>query len=170
MALWTKVLIPVFFLGGIVGMYALHRENQALREEILRMEHLLAEKPIELADVMAHFQRFTEKLYWSATAQNWDLAAFYLHELEEASEMAEKARITDEGFPISEMLHNTLAPQWKPLYQTLQDRNKEAFLREYQILLSSCNSCHRSTQKPYIRVQMPQVNPYSSQTFISPAP
>ena len=48
------------------------------------------EPPVEIADIMAAFQRHANKLYFAGQSANWKLADFYIEEIEEAAKAFSK--------------------------------------------------------------------------------
>jgi amino acid permease len=64
-------VMAVTFLGG-TAFY------------IVSVEQRLAHS-FRMVDVMADYQRFADKLYFSGTAENWELAGWYLWKLRKAS-------------------------------------------------------------------------------------
>lgn len=163
----SKWSIGIFLLvlGGSLSLYALHRENQSLRQEVEKLSHLVEERPIELATFMAGYERFIQKLYAAGTAQNWELAAFYYEELEETAEQLEKLRITDDGIPVSAMMRLNLIEPLETLEKAIEKKDRDAFIQALGTVVSHCNSCHAAVGKAYIRFSLPQPNHPPRQLF-----
>lgn len=126
------------------------------------------EEEIELAEYMAHFQRYAEKLYWSGKAENPKLAYFYLHELEETAEKIIEAKVTEDRHDISKYTKQFLLPALK------QFRNNQKLTDElpypifepaYVNLVNACNNCHLASDHGFIKIQAPTQNSFSNQVF-----
>jgi hypothetical protein len=57
-----------------------------LRHHLDQQTEALLEPEVELAVYMQQLHHYAQKLHWSGTAGNQQLASFYLHELEETEE------------------------------------------------------------------------------------
>ncbi len=122
-------------------------------------------EPYEVAVAMGRLQRFAEKLYFSGTAENWPLADFYLHEIEETSDEVIRAGAMDEGVAVSAYMRTMFPPALAEMKKALQTRQVEPFNRAYEGLLLSCNACHQSTGHGYVRLKAPAAPSYPSQEF-----
>lgn len=155
----------LLIIGGGLGLYALHRENQALHAEVERLSYLIAERPIELATFMATYEHFLDKLYRAGQARNWDLAAFYHHELEETAEQLEKLNLSDDGVPVSAMMRPNLIEPLEALEKAIAQKNPEAFYTALSKVVTQCNSCHAAAGKPYLRFSLPTAQAAPQQNF-----
>lgn len=120
---------------------------------------------IELAVYMTRLQRYLEKAYWSANANNTALHEFYIHEMEETMEQVQEAGLVEDGVNIS---YNMLQFGIKSL-ETYEARVKEDGIASvpdhFQNLINGCNGCHLTSKKGFIQIQVPTVNQYNSQKF-----
>ncbi|GIV22787.1 MAG: hypothetical protein N3A68_08190 [Bacteroidia bacterium] len=146
----------MLFLGALVGVYALHRENQALHAEVERLSHLVSERPVELSTFMTTYERFLTKLSLAGQAQNWPLAEFYHEELEETAEQLEKLNLTDDGIPVSTMMRPNLIEPLEAVKKAIEEKNPTAFDQSFKAVVQSCNNCHKAAGKPYIQFRMPE--------------
>lgn len=153
---WSMGLSIALLLIGGLGLFALHRENQLLQDEVQRLSHLIEERPVELATFMASYERFLNKLHQAGTAQNWELAAFYHEELEETAEQLEKLNISDDGVPVSAMMRPNLIEPLEAVEKAIQARDKAAFHAALKEVVAHCNSCHAAAGKPYLRFALPE--------------
>lgn len=155
----------VLFVGALAGVYALHRENQALHAEVERLSHLVSERPIELSTFMATYERFLTKLALAGQAQNWPLAEFYHEELEETAEQLEKLNITDDGIPVSTMMRPNLIEPLEAVKKAIEAQDPKAFEQSFKVVVQSCNTCHKAAGKPYIQFRMPESTHPPQQVF-----
>lgn len=153
---WVLWAAGLGLIGGAYTLYAVHRQNQLLETEVKKLEHLLEERPLELATFMASYERFLTKLHAAGQAQNWDLAAFYHEELEETAEQLEKLDLTDDGVPVSQMMRPNLLEPLEAVEKAIHRRDAQAFQENFRLLVGHCNSCHVAAGKPYIQFSLPE--------------
>jgi hypothetical protein len=170
-------LNAVGMTGGIatavflyVKVARLQEETQALKISLnkaqAQAQPAAAPEPIELADVMAKLQRHANKLYFSGARENWELAAFYVEEIEETVEEIEKKQNVMHGqINVSGLMPALLQPEIEKLEACLKRKDLSAFREQYQALMASCNSCHQAAGKPYIVIAEPHNPAYDNQRF-----
>lgn len=120
---------------------------------------------VELAVLMGHLQRFADKLHFSGANQNWQLASFYIEEIEEAGEEIEKAKITEDGKDVSALMGQMLLPQLKAVEKAVEEKSLPKFQEAYQMMVKSCNDCHTATDHAFIRITVPTEPTYRNQDF-----
>lgn len=121
---------------------------------------------IELAVFMGRMQRFSDKLYFSGKNQNWELAKFYLHELEETSEEVEKANIVEDGHDISKLIGAMLGTTVEATEKSvLNNPSVEKFEENYRAMVAGCNNCHKATDHGFIQISIPKQPTYGNQLF-----
>lgn len=157
--------ISILSLLLVLLLIACTEEKQEVTAKEESKKVLLEEPEVELATYMANMQRYLEKMYWSAKANNEPLHQFYLHELEEQMESVQEAGITEDGVNVSyNMLHYGI----KSL-EVYEGRVKEEGLTSYpghfKNLINGCNACHMVSKKPFVVIKTPELNIYSSQSF-----
>lgn len=135
------------------------------------IEAMLVPEQKEVGITMAWMQRWTDKLGRAAEAGHWELAGFYLHEIEETAEGLIEAKVVDEGHNISELLRTMLVPVIQSLEQAADAKDAALFGAHYATLIQTCNACHVTTDHGAIRIAAPStaLNPWS-QNFRAPHP
>jgi hypothetical protein len=135
------------------------------------IESKLAPVQTEVGITMAWMQRWTDKLRRAAEAGHWELASFYLHEIEETAEGLIAAKVVDEGHNISELLRTMLMPAIESLEQAAEAKDAALFDARYIALIQTCNACHVTTDHAAIRIAAPSsaLNPWN-QDFRAPHP
>jgi len=123
------------------------------------------EEEIELAIAMNHIQRHANKLYFAGQNGNWPLAAFYIHELEEAMEEVANGNITDEGINISKLMGAMGLTPLEVLEESVEAKSTEQFNSAYLNLVNNCNACHQSTNHPYLVIQNPKTPALDNQVY-----
>lgn len=122
----------------------------------------------ELAHHMAYLQRYADKLHAAGAAQNWELAAFYLHEIEETAEAVVAGEYQEEGQPLSPLVEALLLPAVERAESA--SGVPAAFDEAYAGLVASCNACHAASAHGFIEVVVPERPGYPSQRFATGRP
>lgn len=114
---------------------------------------------IELVKYMGKMQYMAHKTALAIDARNQPLAGFYVHEIEELIEYLEAVESFD-GHPIGSLVKTLLVPPFEALEDGIKAGDWEGASRQFDELVTSCNSCHETTQHGYIRIQRSTANPF----------
>ncbi len=120
---------------------------------------------IEVAISMNHIQRHANKLYFAGQNENWPLAGFYVHEIEETMEEIADGHVEDDGINISQLMEALGIPALEGLEKSIAAKNKAEFNTAYNLLVTTCNNCHQSTNHPYIVIQNPKTPALDNQVY-----
>jgi hypothetical protein len=109
-----------------------------------------------MADVGQHFTN----LWFAAREGNWALSTFYLDETRSHLEWAVRikpVRKDSAGNDISltgilESVKNTFLLELK---DAIGRKDQTAFERAYRRTIEGCYGCHKSSEKPYLRLGIP---------------
>jgi hypothetical protein len=109
-----------------------------------------------MADVGDHFTN----LWFAGRAENWPLADFYLAETRSHLRWAVRRipiRKDNQGKDVNlgnilEAFENTQLAQLK---QGIERKDRSGFEAAYKESLTVCYSCHKASDKPYLRPQLP---------------
>jgi hypothetical protein len=118
----------------------------------------------ELAIHMGRLQLYMNKLYFAGINQNDALAAFYIHELEEAMEEIVAAKIVDEGIDIS-MNTQLFGLNQLENFEKQIENNSTDFTEAYALLVKSCNNCHSVSKHPFIVIKEPTNPVFDNQVY-----
>ena len=129
---------------------------QDLAAEVKGLRELAPDQAHIMADVGYHFTN----LWFAGEAENWPLADFYLAETKSHLRWAVRAkpiRKDDAGRDINlpgilEAFENSQLTQMK---KAVDGKDKAAFAAIYKESLTACYSCHKASDKPYLRPQIP---------------
>ena len=121
----------------------------------------------ELAGYMADLQHHTHKLNLSIEAENGELAAFYLHEVEEVVEQVEQLFPHYEGVAVTALVKSLLRPRLAPLQAALDGSHWDEARSGLADLVAGCNGCHAAAEHGFIRVEITDANPFN-QSFAKP--
>jgi hypothetical protein len=119
----------------------------------------------EVAVAMGRIQQYTHKLWWAGQGGNVPLVQFYLHEIEEAMEEVAEAGVVDEDVEVSAQMLQYGPPIVEAFADKVRTSGLTDFAQQYDVLMSTCNSCHMATKHPYLRVQVPSLSRFSDQVF-----
>lgn len=115
-----------------------------------------------VAPYMADLQRYAEKLYHAGASENWELARFYSHELEETAEAIERGGFAEDGQPLAPLVERWLTPTVERVEEA---RERAAFDAAYADLVAACNTCHAATEHAFVRITVPTANAFTNQEF-----
>ena len=130
--------------------------SEFLAARIKALEDLIPDQSHIMADVGDHFTN----LWFAGRAGSWPLADFYLNETRSHLRWAVRripVRKDNQGRevklgPILEAFENS---QLTDLKKAIDGKDRAAFERVYRESLTVCYSCHKASDKPYMRPQIP---------------
>lgn len=128
-------------------------------------DHHEEEEELEISSIMTTIQRHFGKLYFAGTAQNWELAEFYTHEVEEAMEELKEHHIVEDGINISQFMKIMGLTPLENLDEAVDKKDLTEFKAAYTAQIAQCNACHAATKHPYIRIKEPERPVFSNQIF-----
>jgi hypothetical protein len=131
-------------------------QQKELLTRIEALEGLIPDQAHIMADVGDHFTN----LWFAGRAGNWPLADFYLNETKNHLRWAVRRipiRKDSRGQDIrlGNILEAFENSQLKVLKRAIDGSDRTAFERVYRESLTGCYSCHKASDKPYLRPQVP---------------
>jgi len=132
-------------------------EVTALKAEVIRLKGMVPDQSHAMADVGFHFTN----LWFAGQADNWPLAQFYSDEVRSHLRWAVRIipkRKDAEGREIDlvGILGGLETSTIKNLAETIKEKDKDKFTSAYKLQLEGCMACHRATNKPYLRLHIPE--------------
>ena len=119
-----------------------------------------------LGELMTAFvQPHHIKLALAGQAQNWDLAAYELEELQETFEDVGKLVLKHGTLAVAPAIASTVTPAMAEVGKAIKAKDLAAFTKTYADLTASCNACHQSADHPMIVIQVPISSPFPDQDF-----
>jgi len=157
-SLW---LILLFLAGGC--------NNKSAPEEQIaaRLKALEASAP-GVGTLMSSVQLHFAKIYFAGKAQNWPLAEFELHELEENLDKAVALRPEENGTNLIGLNDAFKKTQLAAMRAAAQQKDTAAFQFAYSEAISVCNGCHEETTRPFIVITVPTAPPVPNQQWAPP--
>ncbi|TMI62007.1 MAG: hypothetical protein E6H07_17230 [Bacteroidetes bacterium] len=135
---------------------------QKLQSKIDSLEKRLAEtyKP-GLGEFMSGIQIHHAKLWFAGQNQNWPLANFEIHEIQEALDDVQKFCSDREETRSIGMINGPV----DSLTGAIQQKDLRLFSSRYALLTQACNNCHLETKHKFNIVTIPSSTPVVNQDF-----
>jgi len=114
-----------------------------------------AESEYPLLETMGYYQRFSTKLWLAGINQNWEVANFYSHELEEVTEEFVSENVNHDGHNLSDFARTMIEPAIEEIEEAIEKKDEVLFVKNYRQLVTSCNTCHLASDHAFIRIKMP---------------
>ncbi len=135
---------------------------KGLQDQIDKLEDKLSNtyKP-GFGDFMGTIQAHHSKLWFAGINENWKLADFEVHEIEESFEAIEKyhaGRSETELVPI-------IYPALDSVSVAIEQKNLDQFKSSYNLLTNTCTICHRKTDHEFIKITIPTLQEFGNQLF-----
>ena len=119
----------------------------------MTIEDMAAIQP-GLARIMPEIGARTWKLFYAAKLGNWPMAKFQYKEIIGLFEMGAFMRPKHEA-----ALNQYLAENWKPLEETIAQKDFPAFEKAFNAAIDAANVYHELKEKPYIYWKLPAEEP-----------
>lgn len=165
--LWLTTLAACLYL--VISLNRLQNEVDKLKNQqtavMAEPEEHEEEEEIELAVYMNRLQLYTNKLWFAAKNQSWELASFYLEETEETMEEVTEHEILEDGIRIDEQMKTWGIPAIEPLEKAVELKELKRFELEYTNLITNCNGCHTATKHPFIKIKTPDSPVFTNQVY-----
>ena len=149
-SLWLARAVPVTSAADEAT------EIAKLKAEIDELKGRLPSQSHAMMDVDYHFSN----LWFAGQGKNWPLAQFYLNEtrshLRWAVRIIPVRRIPGGEIDLRGLLEAVDSTGLAVIGKAITDKNGEAFAGAYRQTLDGCYSCHKASDKPYLRPRIPQ--------------
>jgi hypothetical protein len=134
-------------------------ELNALRAEIAALKDLLPDQSHAMSDVGYHFTN----LWFAVQGQNWPLAEFYLNETKSHLHWAVRIKPirkdnAKRDVNLPGILQGMENGPLKQLGDAVAAKSPERFAAAYRFTLENCYACHKASEKPYLRPQIPRLS------------
>ncbi len=118
-----------------------------------------------VADIMIATQVRHAKLWLAGEARNWDLADYEIDELKEGLEDIVKYFPVYKDMPVGQMIEATAMAPIKEVEAAVKAKDRARFTAAFDKLTAACNTCHQSSNRPFIVVQRPTGSAFPNQSF-----
>jgi len=136
--------------------------NKALQARLDSLESKYTEtyKP-GFGEFMTSIQLHHAKLWFAGINNNWKLADFEIHEIQETLDDIQKFN-TDRPETKSIVM---IYPALDSVNHAIAQHNSQQFKSSFMYLTNTCNICHRATEHEFNVVIIPSNPPTSNQSF-----
>lgn len=153
------IVIGVFLIFvGIIG--ACQQQNQSSVNLEASPQETSTYVP-GIGDLMGKLQLHHNKLWFAGINENWPLAEFALHELEESVEDLQTFHADREELQTLAMI----LPPLELMHETIDNQNLEEFKSGYLTLTNTCNSCHDVSGFDFIEIATPTSPVMTNQVY-----
>jgi hypothetical protein len=133
-------------------------ELNSLRAEVAALKDLLPDQSHAMSDVGYHFTN----LWFAVQGQNWPLAEFYSNETKSHLHWAVRIKPirkdnANRDVNLPAILQAMENGPLKQLGDAIAAKNPEKFVAAYRFTLENCYACHKASDKPYLRPQIPRL-------------
>jgi hypothetical protein len=156
------VVLPLLFHRGEAQAQAVARPTTnavdvaALQAELALVKSQLPDQAHGMADVGYHFAN----LWFAGKQKNWPLAKFYLDEtrshLNWAVRLKPVRKVAAGDLDLRGVLQALENTQLAGVKKAVEDKDAKKFVTAYRQTLEACYSCHKASEKPYLRLQIPE--------------
>ena len=157
-----KPFISLVIVLTIVSCNSQNDKIQAMQATIDSLQKQLNEsyKP-GFGEFMSGIQTHHAKLWFAGQNQNWPLADFEVHEIQEALEDVQKFCSDRPETKAIGMINAAI----DSVNNAIQQKNQELFKNSFISLTNTCNQCHRETDHGFNVVTIPTSLPVVNQDF-----
>lgn len=155
-----RYIIHIILISILMsGCNSSGQKEQDLQSQIDNLKETMY-KP-GLGDFMGSIQHHHNKLWFAGLNENWELASFEIHELEELFEDIMEIYPDRKETQVLSMIE----PPLETVEAAIEEQNTEKFKAEFTILTNTCNSCHVTTGFDFIKIKIPDLPAFSNQDF-----
>lgn len=143
---------------AVLGVAALPQDDvTALKTEVARLKGIVPDQAHAMSDVGSHFTN----LWFAGDNANWPLAQFCLDETKSHLRWAVRIipkRKDAEGreIDLQGILTALETSTLKDLDVAVKEKDRAKFAATYKAQLDACMACHKASNKPYLRLRLPE--------------
>jgi hypothetical protein len=157
-----RAQVTILFMIVFAGCNPGDKQVAQMQMKIDSLQKKLAEtyKP-GFGEFMSGIQIHHAKLWFAGLNQNWHLADFEIHEIQEALEAVQKFCSDREETKSIGMISSPI----DSLTTAIQQKDLTRFKSSYVLLTKTCNNCHVETKHEFNVVTIPTSMPVVNQDF-----
>jgi len=157
-----KLFITIFLFVLFASCNQQDKQVEQMQLKIDSLQKALAKtyKP-GFGEFMSGIQTHHAKLWFAGQNQNWSLADFEIHEIQEALEDVQKFCTDREETKSIGMINGPV----DSLTNAIQQKDLRRFNSSFVLLTRTCNNCHLETKHEFNVVIIPSNPPVTNQSF-----
>jgi hypothetical protein len=101
-------------------------------------------------------------LWFAGEAENWPLADYMIHELEELVEAIEELHPVYREVQVAALIREMTHPAVEALEEAVEGEDRAAFAGAYDRLTAACNACHVASDRGVLVIQRPTAPPLTN--------
>jgi hypothetical protein len=101
-------------------------------------------------------------LWFAGEAENWPLADYMVHELEELVEEIEELHPVYREVQVAALIREMTHPAVEALEGAVKHEDRAAFADAYDQLTAACNACHAASDRAALVIQRPTAPPLTN--------
>ena len=149
----------------VIGLTSCGLETEKITELQMRIDSLKTElanvyKP-GFGEIMSGVQIHHSKLWFAGINENWKLADFEIHEINELLDDIKKYQGRREESKDIDMIK----PALESMRKAIKKNSVRDFKTNYENLTKVCNDCHKITKFEYNIVKVPSQPVFDNQAF-----
>jgi hypothetical protein len=153
------------FIVSVLIITSCNQQNgqiQKMQAKIDSLQKQLAEtyKP-GFGEFMSGIQTHHAKLWFAGQNQNWPLAGFEVHEIQEA--LNDLQKFCSDRPEVKAM--GMINPPIDSVNNAIQQKDLQLFKSSFILLTNTCNKCHQATEHGFNVVTIPTNLPVVNQDF-----
>ena len=117
-----------------------------------------------LGEFMTSVQIHHAKLWFAGINENWELADFEIHEINEIMDDINTYNSDRPEIKSLDIIH----PAIDSVTAAIRQKSAGSFKNSYILLTNTCNECHKNTSHGFNVVKIPDQPPFSNQDFRLP--
>lgn len=165
-----RIPLAAFFAGFVAGIGLAGAFDRAvpqaagaqapakvdLTAELELLKARLPDQAHAMQDVGYHFTN----VWFAADKQHWELANFYLGETKSHLKWAvriipKRKDKAGQEINLESILQATENGPLAQVQEAIAAKDSERFVKAYKFTLEACYACHKASDKPYLRPQIP---------------
>lgn len=154
---WLQHLEPDGVAKAATKDQSVGDELVALRAEVERLKSLVPDQAHAMSDVDYHFSN----LWFAGKAENWPLAEFYWKET--LSHLRWAVRIipvrkdsAGREVKLDDILQSIEQSPFMQMGDIISKKDASQFEKTYRYIIEGCYSCHKASEKPFLRPGIPE--------------
>jgi hypothetical protein len=112
-------------------------------------------------EFMSNIQVHHAKLWFAGTNQNWKLADFEIQEIKESLENIQKFQFEREETKTLPIIFSPM----DSVQSAINKKDLNSFKQSFNLLTSTCNACHKAVNNEFNKIKIPDIPPFSNQSF-----
>jgi len=112
-------------------------------------------------ELMSNIQLHHTKLWFAGSNASWPLAEYQESLIRSGFKKVQLYHAQKPEAQLAAMIE----PAMDSVEAAIHAKDRKMFIRQYQLMTSSCNSCHQATKHPFNVIKIPRLVPMDDQEY-----